>query len=121
MEKGQVQDCWHPADGRCTFNLGGYTMSMTSRVNPTLASAILNILAGGLVGGLQSSNGFLLYRLNITRPYYTSEYSLRIVQEATQKMTKEGVLASKRDNGTTYYFVPKAAVTGGISLAATTA
>lgn len=67
-------------------------MSMTSKVNPTLRAQILALLAGGV------------QRTNASIGIYCS-YSTRAIQEATQKMTKDGTLQSKRTAGQTYYSV----------------
>lgn len=58
-------------------------MSMTSKVSNLLRQAILNYLASGI----SASNQGLCSVLG-------AAYSRRSVQEATQKMTKEGVLTS---------------------------
>jgi hypothetical protein len=58
-------------------------MSMTSKVINLLRLAILNALANGSSASNQS-----------LRSVVGSVYSLRSIQEATQKMTKEGLLVA---------------------------
>jgi predicted transcriptional regulator len=67
-------------------------MSMTSKVNPHLRQQILNTLANGVT----ASNNAISVRLSFN-------YSLRAIQEATQKMTKEGVLTLTKAGRYTYY------------------
>lgn len=68
-------------------------MSMTSKVNPTLREEIVDYLAGN---GYGTSNLAFVYQFN-------SRYSLRTIQEATQKMTKDGTLIATREFGFVYY------------------
>ena len=67
-------------------------MSMTSKVNPHLRQQILNTLASGVT----ASNNAINVRLSFT-------YSLRTIQEDTQKMTAEGVLTQTKTGRYTYY------------------
>lgn len=67
-------------------------MSMTSKVNPHLRQQILNTLANGIT----ASNNAINVRLSFI-------YSLRTIQEATQKMTAEGVLTQTKAGRYTFY------------------
>jgi DNA-binding transcriptional regulator PaaX len=68
-------------------------MSMNSKVSPVLRSQIMNILGED---GLEASNTYIEFRLNFS-------YSLRAIQEATQKMAKEGTLSAIKASGKTFY------------------
>ena len=68
-------------------------MSMTSKVNPTLRQEIVDYLAST---GYGTSNLAFVYS-------FGNRYSLRTIQEATQKLTKDGTLLQKRENGLTFY------------------
>lgn len=68
-------------------------MSMTSKVNPTLRQEIVDYLVSNRYG---TSNYGFVYT-------FGNRYSLRTIQEATQKMTKDGTLTVSRDGGSTYY------------------
>jgi hypothetical protein len=68
-------------------------MSMTSKVNPTLRQEIVDYLAAT---GYGTSNQALVYT-------FGERYSLRTIQEATQKLTKDGTLLQKRESGLTFY------------------
>jgi hypothetical protein len=72
-------------------------MSMTSKVNPTLRQEILNLMASGI----QLSNRAIQSRLGF-------RYSLRTIQEATQKMRDAGVLTPENIEGYTFYGVSPA-------------
>jgi hypothetical protein len=72
-------------------------MSMTSKVNPTLRQEIVDYLGGT---GYSSSNLGLVYT-------FGNRYSLRTIQEATQKLTREGILVVRRDVGGIYYRLNK--------------
>lgn len=67
-------------------------MSMTSKVNRYLRQQILNTLAGGVT----ASNNAINVRLSFN-------YSLRSIQEATQKMTKAGLLTQTKTSRYTFY------------------
>lgn len=69
-------------------------MSMTSKVNPTLRAQILTLLAGGIE---RTNSSIAIY----------SAYSRRAIQEATQKLTKDGVLEASRTAGQTYYSIKR--------------
>jgi len=69
-------------------------MSMTSAVSPTLRQQIINVLKNPL--GIGVSNGAIEYRTQYA-------FSLRKIQEATQKMTKDGTLEKYKSFGVTYY------------------
>jgi hypothetical protein len=69
-------------------------MSMTSAVNPELRRQILNTLASGIF----CSNRSLAFRLGY-------QFSLRSIQEATQKMTKTGLLHRIKSGRYTFYGV----------------
>jgi len=86
-------------------------MSMTSKVNPILRQEIVDYLAatGYGVSNLAFVNTFG-YR-----------YSLRTIQEATQKLTKAGTLTATRENGLTFYSLNKSVpqtITPGLTLGA---
>ena len=68
-------------------------MSMTSKVNPTLRQEIVDYLAAT---GYGTSNLAFVYT-------FGNRYSLRTIQEATQKLTKAGTLIATRENGLTFY------------------
>ena len=68
-------------------------MSMNSKVSPVLRSQIMNTLS---VEGIKMSNAVIEFRLNFS-------YSLRKIQEATQKMAAEGTLAATREAGKMFY------------------
>jgi hypothetical protein len=70
-------------------------MSQNSTVSPVLRGHILNILKAE---GLKVSNAVIEFRLNFS-------FSLRKIQEATQKMTLEGTLSKTIVNGSTYYSI----------------
>lgn len=81
-------------------------MSMTSKVNPILRAAIVKFLA---------SREFSVSNVGIQ--YGISEfYSLRAIQEATQKLTREGVLVRV---GTNYRLAPTTGATNGNAQVAT--
>jgi len=66
-------------------------MSMTSKVNPTLRQEIINYLAKNP----NSGNTDILFSYPYFRDCYfgsTSYPSMRTIQEATQKLTKDGTL-----------------------------
>lgn len=78
-------------------------MSMTSKVNPKLRESILKEL-----GMNPARTNEQLYWGYISNP---SGFSLRSIQEATQKMTQQGLLKSGRNYNLTYYsIVPQTAV-----------
>jgi hypothetical protein len=70
-------------------------MSMNSKVSPVLRSQIMNILGED---SLEASNTYIGFRLN-----FSFSYSLRAIQEATQKMAKEGTLSVIKASGKTFY------------------
>jgi hypothetical protein len=70
-------------------------MSQNSTVSPILRGHILNILKNE---GMKVSNAMFEFRTNFC-------FSLRKIQEATQKMTKEGTLTKTVELGVTYYSV----------------
>ena len=72
-------------------------MSMTSKVNPTLRKEIVDYLAAT---GYGTSNLAFVYTLG-------NRYSLRTIQEATQKLTKAGTLVKTTEAGFTYYSLNK--------------
>lgn len=73
-------------------------MSMKSKVNPTLQNEILGLLTTGV----QYSNRALWVRLNDFSSL-SAGYSLRKIQEATQKMTRDGLILKSRNYGFTFY------------------
>jgi len=75
-------------------------MSITSKVNENLRTAIII----GLGPGTSMTNSGIKAHLAPTT-------SLRTIQEATQKMTREGKLVTKREYGKTWYSVPTPATT----------
>lgn len=68
-------------------------MSMKSKVNPTLQQEIVDYLKRTNYG--TSNRAFA--------SIFGTRYSLRTIQEATQKMTKDGTLLVNREYGMTYY------------------
>jgi DNA-binding transcriptional regulator PaaX len=74
-------------------------VSQNSKVSPILRGHILNILKAE---GLKVSNAVIEFRTNFS-------FSLRKIQEATQKMTLEGTLSKTVENGVTYYSLTNAA------------
>lgn len=70
-------------------------MSQTSKVSTALRSQILNTLKG-LPAGTKVSNQYFM-----TATQYA--FSLRKIQEATQKLTREGLLTKTTNYGTVYY------------------
>lgn len=71
-------------------------MSMTSKVNSGLRTAIIKSLT--IVPGKTNEGLFLSGVAN------GGKFSLRAIQEATQKLTKDGTLYSSRPNGRTLYY-----------------
>ena len=84
-------------------------MSMTSKVNPTLRQEIVDYLKQT---EYSTSNlafvGVFGYR-----------YSLRTIQEATQKLTKDGTLLVDREGGLTFYKLNQTVPVTGFTSAAT--
>ena len=84
-------------------------MSMNSKVSPVLRSQIMNTLS---VEGIKMSNAVIEFRLNFS-------YSLRKIQEATQKMTAEGTLTATREAGKMFYRVTNPGATNQAAQGAT--
>ncbi len=85
-------------------------MSMTSKVNATLRQQIVDYLART---GYSITNRGLVSALD-------NRYSLRTIQEATQKLTKNDTLFMSRDSfGTFYGLNTTIPVATGVGLAAT--
>lgn len=74
-------------------------MSMTSKVNNALRNAIITFLTPGTT----ASNSGL-------KQHVAPTFSLRAVQEATQKLTNEGKLVASRSQGKTWYGIAPAPV-----------
>ena len=81
-------------------------MSMTSKVNPILHKEIVDYLAAT---GYGTSNLAFVYQ-------FGNRYSLRAIQEATQKLTKDGTLLKTTENGLTFYSINKSVPQAGISI-----
>jgi len=79
-------------------------MSMTSKVNPILRQAILAFLAKQQYS---ASNPTIQYSIPLL-------YSLRAIQEATQKLTSEGILARVGNN---YRLAPANTTNGNAQVA----
>lgn len=77
-------------------------MSQTSKVSPVLRQQILGTFKT-VPAGTRISNAYLM---NATQ----YAFSLRKIQEATQKLTNEGVLTKTTDSGVTYYSLTPNAV-----------
>jgi hypothetical protein len=71
-------------------------MSMTSTVNQGLRQQILNTLAGGIA----VSNNYIACAVG-----GDVQPSLRTIQEATQKMTKSGLLVQQKIGRYTFYSI----------------
>jgi hypothetical protein len=67
-------------------------MSMTSKVNLALRNTLVRFLQPGITA---TNNGL--------KKHVAPSVSLRAVQEATQKLTREGVLEQTKSNGRTWY------------------
>ena len=70
-------------------------MSMTSKVKQEIRAAIISFLSPGTTA---TNNGLKFHVLPAV--------SKRSIQEATQKLTHEGVLVASRSNGKTWYGTP---------------
>jgi hypothetical protein len=79
-------------------------MSMTSTVSPILRQQIINVLTPS---GIQVSNRYLEFRTNYA-------FSLRKIQEATQKLTRDGLLTKKVYPSGTYYMLSAAMKPGSM-------
>lgn len=71
-------------------------MSQTSKVNLAVRNAIVTFLSPGTKSTNSGLNNFV----------FKNTMSKRAIQEATQKLTTEGVLTSTRENGKTWYALP---------------
>jgi DNA-binding GntR family transcriptional regulator len=78
-------------------------MSQNSKVAAAVRQAILTFLAPGTTA---TNNGLKKHVLPTT--------SLRSVQEATQKLTAEGLLTSSRSKGKTWYGIATTEVFPGL-------
>jgi len=87
-------------------------MSMTSKVNPILRANILGSLKLSPKTNVQLQFSYLA---NPNR-----QFSLRAVQEATQKLVADGTLTSRKFLGKTIYSLSYCNQTNTLSTAATT-
>lgn len=77
-------------------------MSMTSKVKSELQQAILTFLKPGTTA---TNNGL--------KAHVAPNVSVRSIQEATQKMTAQGLLVAERSKGKTWYGFASAVVADG--------